>query len=68
MTNTKRNILQIAKKTYFPYRTYKDIIDKSKKTFPFQKKQIVDFEEYLVKNQKSLKAEDAINLLMNIKG
>jgi TfuA protein len=66
--NTKRNILQIAKKTYFPYRTYNDIIDESKKTFPLQKKQLVDFEGYLIKNKKSLKEYDAINLLKSIKG
>jgi hypothetical protein len=66
--NTKRNILQIAKKTYFPYRTYNDIIDESKKTFPLQKKQLIDFEGYLIKNKKSLKEYDAINLLKSIKG
>ena len=65
---TKKNILQISKKTYFPYRTYKDIIDKSKMMFPDQKKQIEDFGEYLIKYKKSLKEEDAIKLLMNIKG
>ena len=65
---TKKNILQISKKTYSPYRTYKDIIDKSKMMFPDQKKQIEDFEEYLIKYKKSLKEEDAIKLLMNIKG
>jgi len=36
--NTKRNILRIAKKTYFPYRTYDDILEKSKKVFSLQKK------------------------------
>ena len=65
---TKKNILQISKKTYFPYRTYKDIIDESKMMFPDQKKQIEDFGEYLIKYKKSLKEEDAIKLLMNIKG
>ncbi len=65
--NTKRNILQVAKKTYFPYRTYNDIIDESKKLFPSQKNQLVNFEEYLVKNKKSLKEYDAINLLNRIK-
>jgi TfuA protein len=65
--NTKRNILQIAKKTYFPYRTYKDIIGESKNMFPSLKKQLVDFEEYLVTNKKSLKEYDAINLLKHIK-
>jgi hypothetical protein len=65
---TKKNILRISKKTYFPYRTYKDIIDESKMTFPDQKKQIEDFGEYLIKYKRSLKEEDAIKLLMSIKG
>ena len=65
--NTKKNILKIAKKTYFPYRTYNDIIDESKKIFPLQEKQIEYFEEYLVTNKKSLKENDAINLLIRHK-
>ncbi len=65
---TKKNILRVAKKTYFPYRTYNDIIDESKKTFPSQNKHIENFREYLVKNKKSLKEKDAIKLLMHIKG
>ena len=64
---TKKNILRISKKTYFPYRTYKDIVGESKMTFPDQKKQIEDFGEYLIKHKKSLKEEDAIKLLIRIK-
>jgi TfuA protein len=64
---TKKNILKIAKKTYFPYRTYNDIIDETKKTFPSQKKQIEYFEEYMIKNKKSLKENDAIKLLIRIR-
>jgi hypothetical protein len=65
--NTKRNILRIAKKTYFPYRTYDDILEKSKKVFSLQKKQIEDFGEYISKHKVSLKEKDAIRLLINIK-
>lgn len=65
---TKKNILGVAKKTYFPYRTYNDIIDESKKMFPSQNKHIENFREYIVKNKKSLKEKDAIKLLMHIKG
>lgn len=64
---TKKNILKIAKKTYFPYRTYNDITEESKKTFPSQKKQIECFEEYMIKNKKSLKEKDAIKLLIKIR-
>src|SRR5919107_228337 len=52
---TKKIILRISKNTYFPYRTYNDTIDESKKIFPSQKNQIEDFEEYLTKNKRSLK-------------
>ena len=65
--NTKRNILRTAKKTYFPYRTYDDILDKSKKVFSLKSKQIEDFREYISKNKVSLKEKDAICLLMNIR-
>ncbi len=64
---TKKNILDIAKKTYFPYRTYNDIIDQSKTTFPSNKKQIENFQEYMIKNKKSLKEKDATKLLLTIK-
>ncbi len=64
---TKKIILRISKDTYFPYRTYNDIIDESKRLFPSQKKQIEDFKEYLVKNKRSLKEKDAIDLLTYIK-
>lgn len=65
--NTKKIILRISKNTYFPYRTYNDIIEESKRMFPSEKKQIEDFKEYLVKNKRSLKEKDAIELLENIK-
>jgi hypothetical protein len=60
---TKKIILRISKNTYFPYRTYDDILDEAKKKFPSQKKQIEDFKEYLAKNKRSLKERDAIELL-----
>jgi hypothetical protein len=64
---TKKIILRISKNTYFPYRTYNDILDESKKIFPSQKNQIEDFEEYLTKNKRSLKEKDAIELLKHVK-
>ncbi len=64
---TKKIILRVSKDTYFPYRTYNDIMDESKRMFPSQKKQIEDFKEYLAKNKTSLKAKDAIELLKYIK-
>ncbi|MGN6629896.1 MAG: TfuA-like protein [Candidatus Nitrosocosmicus sp.] len=37
---TKNIILKIAKRTYFPYRTYTDILNKSKQVLPQKKKTI----------------------------
>lgn len=65
--DTKRIILRVSKDTYFPYRTYGDIMDESKRLFPSQRKQIDDFGEYLVKNKRSLKEKDAMELLKTIK-
>ena len=65
--DTKKIILRVSKDTYFPYRTYGDIMDESKRLFPSQKKQIDDFREYLVKNKRSLKEKDAMELLKTIK-
>lgn len=65
--NTKEIILAIAKRTYFPYRTYGDILDKSKQVFPQGKRQIEDFEEFVLKKRISLKEQDAIELLTSIK-
>ena len=65
--DTKKIILRVSKDTYFPYRTYGDIMGESKRLFPSQKKQIDDFREYLVKNKRSLKEKDAMELLKTIK-
>jgi hypothetical protein len=64
--NTKRIILTTAKKIYFPYRTYEDILNESAKRFPNDKEKINIFREYIVKNKRSLKEIDAIKLLKTI--
>ncbi len=64
--NTDKIILATAKKIYFPYRTYEDILNESIKKFPEFKEKINIFMEYIVKNKKSLKEIDAIKLLHTI--
>jgi TfuA protein len=64
---TKNIILKIAKRTYFPYRTYTDILNKSKQALPQKKKQLEDLEEFVSKKRISLKERDAIELLNCIK-
>jgi len=64
---TRRSILKVSKQTYFPYRTYEDILDKCKLKYPEIKSQIESFRGYILKNKVSLKEKDAITLLINIK-
>lgn len=63
----KRIILRISKQTYFPYRTYDDILDKCKTKHPEIRSQVEQFREYLKTNRRSLKEEDAVLLLKRIK-
>lgn len=63
----KRIILKISKQTYFPYRTYDDILDKCKIKHPEIGSQVEQFREYLKTNRRSLKEEDAVLLLKRIK-
>lgn len=64
----KKIILRISKQTYFPYRTYGDILDKCKHDYPEINLQIEKFREYVQTNRKSLKESDAVLLLKRIKG
>jgi hypothetical protein len=66
-TEAKRIILKISKQTYFPYRTYNDILDKSKLKHPEISSQIEKFREYVQTNRRSLKEEDAVLLLKQVK-
>lgn len=63
----KRIILRVSKQTYFPYRTYTDILDKCKQKYPDYRLQIEKFAEYIQSNRKSLKEDDAVLLLKRIK-
>ena len=65
---TKKIILRISKQTYFPYRTYNDILDKCKHKNPEFNSQIEKFREHIQTNRKSLKENDAVLLLKRIKG
>jgi TfuA protein len=64
---TKRSILKISKQTYFPYRTYEDILDKCKLKYPEIHSQLESFRDYVLNNKKSLKEMDAVRLLKHIK-
>ena len=64
---TRRSILKVSKQTYFPYRTYEDILDECKLKYPEIKSQIESFRGYILKNKVSLKERDAVRLLKLIK-
>jgi TfuA protein len=64
---TGRSILKISKQTYFPYRTYEDILDKCKLKYPEIHSQLESFRDYILNNKKSLKEMDAVRLLKRIK-
>lgn len=64
---TRRSILKVSKQTYFPYRTYEDILDRCKLKYPEIKSQIESFRSYILKNKVSLKERDAVRLLKLIK-
>jgi TfuA protein len=64
---TGRSILKVSKQTYFPYRTYEDILDKCKLKYPEINSQVESFRGYILNNKKSLKERDAVRLLKQIK-
>jgi len=65
--STGRSILKVSKQTYFPYRTYEDILDKCKLKYPEINSKIESFRDYILNNRKSLKERDAVRLLKHIK-
>ena len=66
-SRTGRSILKVSKQTYFPYRTYEDILDKCKSKYPEINSKIESFRDYILNNRKSLKERDAVRLLKHIK-
>jgi TfuA protein len=64
---TSRSILKVSKQTYFPYRTYGDILDKCTLKYPEINSQVESFRSYILNNKKSLKERDAVRLLKHIK-
>jgi TfuA protein len=63
---TKQIMIKLAKRIYFPFRTYENIIKKSHHLFPSKEKYISRFNEYIVVNRVSLKELDAIRALKYI--
>lgn len=64
---TKRIAAKVAKSTYFPYRSYSNIIEVTRTKFPDLSGELDSFSLYLVKNRQSLKEHDAIKVIKYIK-
>ncbi len=60
---TKQMMVNLAKRIYFPFRTYENIIKKSCLLFPSKEKYISKFSNYISMNKVSLKELDAIHAL-----
>jgi len=65
--STGRSILKVSKQTYFPYRTYEDILNKCKLKYPEINYKIESFRGNILNNRRSLKEGDAVRLLKHIK-
>src|ERR671912_2232785 len=63
---TKQIMIKVAKRIYFPYRSYDNIIEKSLDLFPSHRKFILKFKDYILSNRISLKELDAIRVLKYI--
>lgn len=63
---TKQSMIKIAKRIYFPYRSYDNIIAKSLDLFPSHRISILKFREYICSNRVSLKELDALKTLRYI--
>src|SRR5215213_2451909 len=63
---TKQMMVNLAKRIYFPFRTYENIIKKSFHHFPSKEKYISKFSNYISINKVSLKELDTIHALQYI--
>jgi hypothetical protein len=64
---TKKRSVKIAKRIYFPFRNYDDIIKLTQEQFPSIHDELENFRDYILKNRDSLKARDARKLLKYLK-
>ena len=64
---TKKTVAKVAKRVYFPYRNYEDILDKTKNMHPELEHGLESFRAYIRNNRRSLKEKDAIRLIEYIK-
>ena len=64
---TRHAIAKVAKNIYFPFRTYPNIIDETIRRYPELDNKVKLFEGYILKNKKSIKERDALELVKKIR-
>jgi hypothetical protein len=64
---TKRTIAHVAKEIYFPHRNYADIVEQTRALYSSLDGELHAFQDYILKNRRSLKEMDAIRLLKYVK-
>ncbi|MDQ3972513.1 MAG: TfuA-like protein [Thermoproteota archaeon] len=64
---TKRLTARTAKATYFPYRYYSNIIEKTRVKYPDLSGELASFSSYLEDHRQSLKEHDAVKIIKYIK-
>lgn len=65
--DTKKRFAKVAKKIYFPFRNYEDLINLTQKLYPAIHDELEIFRAYILQYRDSLKARDAVKLLKYLK-
>jgi hypothetical protein len=65
--DTKKRFAKVAKKIYFPFRNYEDLIILTQKQYPAIHDELENFRAYILQYRDSLKARDAVKLLKYLK-
>lgn len=65
--DTKKRFAKVAKRIYFPFRNYEDLINLTQKQYPAIHDELENFRAYILQYRDSLKARDAVKLLKYLK-
>jgi hypothetical protein len=65
--DTKKRFARVAKRIYFPFRNYEDLINLTQKQYPTIHDELENFRAYILQYRDSLKARDAVKLLKYLK-
>jgi hypothetical protein len=65
--DTKKRFAKVAKRIYFPFRNYEDLINLTQKQYPTIHDELENFRAYILQYRDSLKARDAVKLLKYLK-